>query len=149
MVKAQVEGFRCVRGRRGRTGDAKATGDSKYQLGIIYAHKWLLSWSRGLLWLKRDLETTICNLRYCRLKLFVYGWLIPMLISWVLRKSTKHLTNLSKSTLIITWGCFLFARAACLHSACHVHTLIMQCTIQLLVSIIYPFRRRSLKTCCI
>ena len=36
MVKAQVEGFRCVRGRSGRTGDAKATGDSKYQLGIIY-----------------------------------------------------------------------------------------------------------------
>ena len=34
MVKAQVEGFRCVRGRSGRTGDAKATGDSKYQLGI-------------------------------------------------------------------------------------------------------------------
>ena len=96
MVKAQVEGFRCVRGRRGRTGDAKATGDSKYQLGIIYAHKWLLSWSRGLFWLKRDLETTICNLRYCRLKLFVYGWLIPMLISWVLRKSTKHSSNLSK-----------------------------------------------------
>ena len=34
-----VEGFRCVRGRRGRTGDAKATSDSKYQLGIIYAHQ--------------------------------------------------------------------------------------------------------------
>ena len=96
MVKAQVEGFRCVRGRRGRTGDAKATGDSKYQLGIIYAHKWHLSWSRALFWLKRDLETTICNLRYCRLKLFVYGWLIPMLISWVLRKSTKHSSNLSQ-----------------------------------------------------
>ena len=96
MVKAQVEGFKCVRGRRGRTGDAKATGDSKYQLGIIYAHKWHLSWSRALFWLKRDLETTICSLRYCRLKLFVYGWLIPMLISWVLRKSTKHSSNLSK-----------------------------------------------------
>ena len=39
MIKAQVEEFRCVRGRRGRTGDAKATGASKYQLGIIYAHK--------------------------------------------------------------------------------------------------------------
>ena len=98
MVKPPLEGFRCVRGRRGRTGhgDVKVTGDSKYQLGIIYAHKWLLSWSRGLLWLKRDLETTICNLRNCRLKLFVYGWLIPMLISWVLRKSTKHSSNLSK-----------------------------------------------------
>ena len=34
-----IEGFRCVRGRRGRTGDAKATGDSKDQLGIINAHK--------------------------------------------------------------------------------------------------------------
>ena len=65
MVKPPLEGFRCVRGRRGRTGhgDVKVTGDSKYQLGIIYAHKWLLSWSRGLFWLKRDLETTICNLR--------------------------------------------------------------------------------------
>ena len=27
----------------------------------------------------------IYNLRYCRLRLFVYGWLIPMLISWILR----------------------------------------------------------------
>ena len=35
MVKAQVEEFKCVRRRRGRSGDAKATGDSKYQLGII------------------------------------------------------------------------------------------------------------------
>ena len=96
MVKAQVEGFRCVRGRRGRPGDAKATGDSKDQLGIIYAHRWLLSWFRGLFWLKRDLETTTYNLQYCRLKLFVYGRLIPMIISGVLRKSTKHSANLSK-----------------------------------------------------
>ena len=29
----------CPGGRRGRTGDAKATGDSKDQLGIINAHK--------------------------------------------------------------------------------------------------------------
>ena len=43
MVKAQVEVFRCVRGRRGRPDYTKATGDSKYQLGIIYARKWLLS----------------------------------------------------------------------------------------------------------
>ena len=34
-----VEGFRCVRGRRGGTGDAKATGDSKDELGIINAYK--------------------------------------------------------------------------------------------------------------
>ena len=47
MVKAQVERFRCVRGRRGRPGDTKATGDSKDQLAIIYAHKWLLSWFTG------------------------------------------------------------------------------------------------------
>ena len=39
MIKAQVEEFRCVRGRRGRTGDAKATGALKYQLGIINNHK--------------------------------------------------------------------------------------------------------------
>ena len=32
MVKGQVEGFRCDRRRRGRPGDAKATGDSKHQL---------------------------------------------------------------------------------------------------------------------
>ena len=41
-------------------------------------------------------KTMKYNLRYCRLKLFVYGWLIPLLISWVLRKSTKHSTNLKK-----------------------------------------------------
>ena len=118
MVKAQVEGFRCVRGRRGRTGDAKATGDSKYQLGSIYAHKWHLSWSRALFWLKRDLETTICNLRYCRLNLFVYGWLIPMLISWVLRKSTNHWSNLSQKKNKYDENnlkAVLSARAACLH----------------------------------
>ena len=118
MVKAQVEGFRCVRGRSGRTGYAKATGDSKYQLGIIHAHKWHLSWSRALFWLKSDLETTICKLRYCRPKLFVYGWLIPMLISWVLRKSTKHSSNLSikkkkTSTIRITWRLF-FVCSSCL-----------------------------------
>ena len=115
MVKAQVEGFRCVRGRRGRNGDAKGTGDSKYQLGIIYAHKWHLSWSRGLFWLKRDSETTIYNLRCCRLKLFVYGWLFPMLISWVLRKSTRHSSNLSKKkiTIRITWRLF-FVCSSCL-----------------------------------
>ena len=54
MVKAQVVGFKCVRGRRGRPGDAKAKGDSKDQVGIIHAHKWLLSRFMGLLYLKRD-----------------------------------------------------------------------------------------------
>ena len=39
MVKAQVEGFKYVRGRRGRPSDAIATGDSKDQLGIVHAHK--------------------------------------------------------------------------------------------------------------
>ena len=52
-LKAQVERFRCVRGRRGRPGDTKATGDSKDQLAIIYAHKWLLSWFTGPLLEKR------------------------------------------------------------------------------------------------
>ena len=44
----QVEGFRCVQGRRGTPGDTKATGDSKDQLWIMHAHKWLLLRSRGL-----------------------------------------------------------------------------------------------------
>ena len=46
--------IKCVRRRRGRPGDAKATGDSKDQLGIIHAQKWLLSRFTGLLHLKRD-----------------------------------------------------------------------------------------------
>ena len=54
MGKAQVEGFKCVRGRRGRPGDAKATVDSKDRLGIIHAHKWLLSRFTRLFCLKRD-----------------------------------------------------------------------------------------------
>ena len=54
MVKAQVEGFKCVRRRRGRPGDAKATGDSKDQLGITHPHKWLLSRVTGLFCLKKD-----------------------------------------------------------------------------------------------
>ena len=44
-------------------------------------------------------ETMIYELRYCCLKLFVYGWLIPLLISWVLTKSTKHSTNSSQQYL--------------------------------------------------
>ena len=35
-------------GARGRPGHTKVTGDSKYLLGIIHAHKWLLSRSSGL-----------------------------------------------------------------------------------------------------
>ena len=46
--------FKCVWGRRGRPGDAKATGDSKDQVGIIHAHKCLLSRFTGLFCLKRD-----------------------------------------------------------------------------------------------
>ena len=61
-----------------------------------------------------DRPRYILNLRYCRVKLFVYGWLILMLISWFLEKSTKHST---------------IYRATCLHLACHVHRLITQCTI--------------------
>ena len=40
MVKAQVEGFKCV--RRRRPGDAKATGDSKDQVRIIHTYKMAL-----------------------------------------------------------------------------------------------------------
>lgn len=54
-------------GARGRPGHTKATGDSKYQLGIIHAHKWLLSRSSGLFLLNRDHDI----FRFCRLKLFV------------------------------------------------------------------------------
>ena len=35
-------------GARGRPGHTKAAGDAKYLLGIIHAHKWLLSRSSGL-----------------------------------------------------------------------------------------------------
>ena len=95
-LKGQVEGFRCVRRRRGRPGDTEATGDSKHQLGIIHAHKWLLSRSTGLFGLKRrwyiiyDIVVSNC---LC----MVDG--IPMLISWVLTKSTEHSTNSSKQYL--------------------------------------------------
>ena len=41
-------------GARGRPGHTKAAGDSKYLLGIIHAHKWLLSRSSGPFLLKRD-----------------------------------------------------------------------------------------------
>ena len=54
LGKAQVEGFKFVRERRERAVDAKITGDSKDQLGIIHAHKWLLSRLTGLFCLKRD-----------------------------------------------------------------------------------------------
>ena len=83
MLKAQVEGFKCVRRRRGRPGDAKATGNSKYQLGIMHtrANGSYCGLRNPFAWRK----TMIYNLRHCCLKLFVYGWLIPMLISWVLR----------------------------------------------------------------
>ena len=35
-------------GTRGTPGHTKGAGDSKYLLGIIHAHKWLLSGSSGL-----------------------------------------------------------------------------------------------------
>ena len=55
-------------GARGRPGHTKAAGDSKYLLGIIHAHKWLLSRSSEPFLLERDHDI----LRYCRLKLFGY-----------------------------------------------------------------------------
>ena len=58
MVKAQVEGFKCVRGRRGTPGDAKATGISRDQVVIIHAHKWLLSRFTGLLYLPVSSKTS-------------------------------------------------------------------------------------------
>ena len=54
MVKAQVEGFKCVRRRRRRPGDAKAIGDSKGQVGIIHTHKMALIAVYGTLFLKKD-----------------------------------------------------------------------------------------------
>ena len=54
MVKAQVEGFKCVRRRRRRPSDAKATGDSKDQVGIIHTHKVALIAVYGTLFLKKD-----------------------------------------------------------------------------------------------
>ena len=96
MVKGQVEGFRCVQRRRGRPSDTKATGDSKHQLGIIHAHKWHLSRSTGLFWLKRrwyiNYDVIVSNCLF-----MVDG--IPMLISWVLTTSTEHSTNSSKQYL--------------------------------------------------
>ena len=54
-------------GARGRPGHTKATGDPKYQLGIIHAHKWLLSQSSALFLLNRDHDI----FQFCHLKLFV------------------------------------------------------------------------------
>ena len=94
-------------------------------------------WYQSYRWFKRSVsdhiraqtafiawrETMIYNLRYCRLKLFVYGWLILLLIFWVLTKSTKHLTNSSQqylykkkttTTIIgLTWRLF-FVFSSCL-----------------------------------
>ena len=65
-----------------------------------------------------------------------------MLFSWVLRKSIKHSTNLSKKDKYdkdnLKAGFGLLELLVYIQ-ACHVHILIMQCTSQLLVSIIYPF----------
>ena len=60
---------------------------SEDRLGIIHAHKWLLSRLTGLFCLKRG------DIIY---DIVVSNCFFPMLISWVLRKSTKHSTNLSK-----------------------------------------------------
>ena len=46
-------------GARGRPGHTKATGDSKYQLGIIHAHKCLLSQSSALFLLNRDISNCL------------------------------------------------------------------------------------------
>ena len=122
------------------------SGDSKDELGIIHAHNMAFIAIYGTLLIECR-ETTTYNLRYCRLKLFVYGWLIPILTSWVLKKSTNHSTNLSQQSVYQERNkyeknnlkaVFLSSRAVCLHLACHVP-----------VASICPFRRRSLQTCCI
>ena len=68
VIKGKVQGVRHVQGKR-KTWSyqlTKATGDSKYQLGIIHAHQWLLLRSSGLLF-NRDHDL----LPFCLLKLFV------------------------------------------------------------------------------
>ena len=65
-LKEKYKGSGASR-ERGRPGHTKATGDSKYQLGIIHAHKWPLSRSSGLFLLNRDHDI----FQFCRLKLFV------------------------------------------------------------------------------
>ena len=52
-LKRKYKGSGASRAR-GRPGHTKATGDSKYQLGIIHAYKWHLSRSSGLFLLNRD-----------------------------------------------------------------------------------------------
>ena len=133
MVKGQVKGFRCVRGKRktwwyqSYSWFKTSVRDHNHaQIAFIYCDPGHSSDWR---------ETPIYNLRYCRLKLFFHGWLIPMLISWVLTNSTK-LSNLSqhslnkKKTWITSWRLLLSAWAVCLHSARHLHTLITQSTIR-------------------
>ena len=65
-LKEKYKGSGASRAR-GRPGHTKAISDSKYQLRIKHAHKWLLSRSSGLFLLNRHHEI----LRYYRLKLFV------------------------------------------------------------------------------
>ena len=55
-LKEKYKGSGASEARK-RRGHIKATGDSKYQLGIIHAHKWLLSRSSGLFLLNRDHDT--------------------------------------------------------------------------------------------
>ena len=97
-------------------------------------------------------ETMIYNLRYCLLKLFVYGWLIPMLISWVLWRAPniQQICYKKKTTTIIgaTWRLF-FVCSSCLFTFSLSRALAYLAMHNSVTgSIIYPFRRRSLKTCC-
>ena len=48
MVKGKVQWVMCIQVKTWSYQLTKATGDSKYQLGIIHAHKWLLSRPSGL-----------------------------------------------------------------------------------------------------
>ena len=153
MVKAQVEGFKYVRGAKKR----KTWWCQSYRLfkRSVRDHT-RVQMLNGCYRCLRDSfawrETMIHNLRYCLLKLFVYGWLIPMFFFLGPLKSTKDSTNLSKkktSTIRITCRLF-FVCSSCLFTfslsrGLPYHAMRNSVT----GSIIYPFRRRSLKTCCI
>ena len=71
-------------GSRGKPGHTKGTGDSKYQLGIIHAHKWLLSIQWTFL-LNRDHDI----FQFCRLKLLVCDEDFPRFSSWFVRRETN------------------------------------------------------------
>ena len=152
MVKAQVEGFKCVRGRRGRPGDAKATGDSKDQLGIIHAYKCQMALIAvyGTLLLEERRWYIIYDIVFSNC-LFMVDW-FPC---WFPGSYEEHQTfnkfvKKKKTSTIIgaTWRLF-FVCSSCLFTFSLSRALAYLAMHNSVTgSIIYPFRRRSLKTCC-